>query len=131
MSYDGALRNIASTRAADGFPRRAFSADDVRRMIDAGVIGEDGKLELIEGDLVVLPPKTAGHELIKALLARSLMGAAPDELLVAIACTLQLSDDVLVNPDIAVVPRALYKEYEGDRRAFARPGVGDVLLIVE
>ena len=44
--------NVAVTRAAEGFPRRAFSVDDVRRMIDAGVIREDENVELIEGELV-------------------------------------------------------------------------------
>jgi len=33
--------NVAWTKAAEGLPRRAFSAEDVRRMIDAGVIAED------------------------------------------------------------------------------------------
>src|SRR5258706_49808 len=43
--------NITATTAAEGFPRRSFTDDDIRRMIDAGVIGEDEKFELIEGEI--------------------------------------------------------------------------------
>jgi hypothetical protein len=41
--------NIAATTAAEGFPRRAFTVEDISRMIQAGVIREDEKFELIEG----------------------------------------------------------------------------------
>jgi hypothetical protein len=42
--------NIAVTTAAEGFPRRAFTVDDIRRMIEAGVIHEAEKFEIIEGE---------------------------------------------------------------------------------
>ena len=38
-----AVMNVAVTTAAEGFPRRAFTVDDIGRMIDAGIIGEDEK----------------------------------------------------------------------------------------
>ncbi|MGZ9085742.1 MAG: hypothetical protein ACXW3R_09365 [Rhodoplanes sp.] len=41
--------NVAVTRGAEGFPRRAFSVDDIRRMIDIGLIGPEENFELIEG----------------------------------------------------------------------------------
>jgi hypothetical protein len=41
--------NVAVTTAAEGFPRRAFAVEDIARMIEAGIIGEDEKFELIEG----------------------------------------------------------------------------------
>jgi hypothetical protein len=46
---DGAAMNIALTRAADGLPRWAFSADDIRRMVEAGVLAEDERIELNRG----------------------------------------------------------------------------------
>src|SRR3954447_19895552 len=46
--------NVAVTKAAEGFPRRAFTVDDISRMIAAGVIGEDEKFELIEGEIVMM-----------------------------------------------------------------------------
>ena len=51
--------NVAATTAAEGFPRRAFTVDDIARMIDAGIIGEDEKFELIEGEIVVTARREA------------------------------------------------------------------------
>jgi Uma2 family endonuclease len=39
----------------DGLARRAFSAEDVRRMLDAGIFGPSERVELIEGELVGRP----------------------------------------------------------------------------
>ena len=55
--------NIAHTRAADGLPRRAFTVDDIRRMVEAGVIAEDERIELIEGDIVVMSAEGYAHDL--------------------------------------------------------------------
>jgi hypothetical protein len=38
--------NVAATTAAEGFP--AFTVDEIARMIDAGIIGEDERFELVE-----------------------------------------------------------------------------------
>ena len=43
--------NVAATTAAEGLPRRAFTVEDISRMIEAGVIGEDEKFELVEGEI--------------------------------------------------------------------------------
>ena len=45
--------NVAVTTAAEGFPRRAFTVEDIGRMIDAGILGEDEKFELVEGEIVM------------------------------------------------------------------------------
>jgi hypothetical protein len=42
--------NIAVARAAGGLPRRAFTVDDIHRMVEAGIFSEDERFELIEGD---------------------------------------------------------------------------------
>jgi hypothetical protein len=57
--------NIAITRAAEGLPRRAFTVDDISRMIEAGILGEDENFELIEGDIVVTAAKHVGRGGIK------------------------------------------------------------------
>jgi hypothetical protein len=51
--------NIALTRAADGLPRRAFTVKDIRRMVEAGVIGEKERVELFEGGLAAALPGLA------------------------------------------------------------------------
>jgi Uma2 family endonuclease len=116
------------TRAAEGFPRRAFTVDDISRMIEAGIIGEHENFELIEGDLVVMAAKHVGHDGIKNELTMALARSAPDGVFVAIECTLQLAKDILVEPDIAIVSRAVYAS---DRKSFARPRPQDVPLLIE
>jgi Uma2 family endonuclease len=60
--------NVAVTTAAEGFPRRAFTVEDISRMIEAGVIREDEKFELVEGEIVVMASKGIAHERIKSAL---------------------------------------------------------------
>jgi Uma2 family endonuclease len=120
--------NVAITRAAEGFPRRAFSVDDISRMIEAGIIGEDENFELIEGDLVVMAAKHVGHDGIKNALNMALARSAPEGVYVAIECTLQFAKDILIEPDIAIVSQAVYAS---DPKSFARPRLGDVRLLIE
>jgi Uma2 family endonuclease len=120
--------NVAITRAAEGYPRRAFTVDDISRMIEAGVIGEDENFELIEGDLVVMAAKHVGHDGIKNALNMALARSAPGGVFVAIECSLQLAKDVLVEPDIAIVWRGVYA---AERKTFARPRPEDVPLLIE
>jgi Uma2 family endonuclease len=120
--------NVAITRAAEGYPRRAFTVDDISRMIEAGVIGEEENFELIEGDLVVMAAKHVGHDGIKNELTMALAKSAPDGVFIAIECSLQLAKDILVEPDIAVISRAVYA---AERKTFARPRPEDVPLLIE
>jgi hypothetical protein len=70
--------NVAITRAAEGFPCRAFSVDDISGMIETGVIGDDENFELIEGDLVVMAAKHVGRDGIKNALDMALARRAPE-----------------------------------------------------
>ena len=116
------------TKAAEGFPRRAFTVDDIGRMIEVGIIGEHENFELIEGDLVVMAAKHIGHDGLKNELTMALARSAPDGVFVAIECTLQLAKDILVEPDIAIVSRAVYA---AARKSFARPRPDDAPLLIE
>lgn len=120
--------NVSWTRAAEGLPRRAFTVDDVRRMVEAGVISEDEKIELIEGEFVMMAAKGPLHDIIKSLLAMAMTRAAPPGLIVGVENTLQLAEDVLVDPDIAVVAQSAYSP---QRKGFFNPRAEDVLLLVE
>jgi Uma2 family endonuclease len=119
--------NVAITTAAEGFPRRAFTVDDISRMMEAGVIGEDENFEF-EGDLVVMAAKPVGHDCIKNELNMALARFAPAGMLVGIQCSLQLAKDILVEPDVAIVSRAVYA---AERKTFARPRPEDVPLLIE
>jgi Uma2 family endonuclease len=120
--------NVAWTRAAEGLPRRAFTADDLRRMIDAGIIGEDERIELIEGEFVVMAAKGYSHEFVRAALTELLSDARPKGIRVTSEPTLQFQDNVVVEPDIAVFPR---DSFAPSKAGFVQLSQGSVLLLVE
>lgn len=98
-------------------------------MIDAGVIGEEERFELIEGEIVMMASKSVAHDNIKNALSMAFAKRASDELYVGVESTLQLAEDILVDPDIAIINRGVYKA--ADPKSFARPQAKDVLLLVE
>jgi Uma2 family endonuclease len=120
--------NVAATTAAEGFPRRAFTVDDIGRMIEAGVIGEDEKFELIEGEIVMMAAKGIAHERIKSALNVAVVRALPDELTVGVEVTLRLTDTIMLEPDIAVFPKELFKK---SSTGFARLDPGEAHLVIE
>ena len=121
--------NIAVTYPAPGLPpRRAFNVDDIRRMVEAGVLHESERIELVEGEIVVMAAKSVVYDLIQNALNLALSKTVSDGLFVGNGSTLQLTEDVLVEPDLAVISRAIYNT---DPRSYARPTANDVLLIIE
>jgi hypothetical protein len=64
-------------------PRR-FTTDEVGRMVEAGIMGEDKRLELIDGELIEMAPKGAGHDIAKSRLNRPLVQATGDDLFVGV-----------------------------------------------
>jgi Uma2 family endonuclease len=121
--------NIASTYPIEDLPaRRLFTVVDISRMIEIGVLSEDERIELIEGVPVVMAAKHAAHENIKAALNMLFARSAPEGVIVSIEGTLQLADNILVEPDIAIMSRSVYK---GNPNAFAQPRPQDILLLVE
>jgi len=120
--------NVAWTQAAEGLPRRAFSVEDVRRMIDAGVIGEDENFELIEGEFVMMASKGIAHERIKSALILAVARALPDDLRLGVETTLRLTDLTMLEPDLAIFPRSVF---ERDISGFASLQSGDARLIIE
>jgi Uma2 family endonuclease len=120
--------NVAWTRAAEGYPRRAFTVEDVRRMIEAGIIAEDERIELIGGELVVMAAKGYAHEFVRLALTERLSDARQKGIWVAAEPTLQFADTSILEPDIAVFPRAAFKK---SNNGFVRIDGGELLLVVE
>src|ERR1700719_1459948 len=120
--------NVAVTTAAEGFPRRAFTVEDISRMIEAGIIREDEKFELIEGEIVMMAAKGIVHEQIKSALLIAVARALPDDLTVGVEATLQLTNTIMLEPDIAVFPKELFKK---SSTGFAQLDPGEACLVIE
>ncbi len=97
-------------------------------MIEVGVIGEDERSELIEGDLVVMSAKGYAHEMIRKALVRTIVPAAPNDVEVGVEMTVQLAENVLLEPDLALFSQGGLRE---SRAGFVEVERGGCLLAIE
>jgi Uma2 family endonuclease len=126
--YHGAAMNVAVARAADGLPRRAFTVDDIHRMLEAGIVTEDERFELIEGDLVMMAAKGYAHELIKRALTVAIARALPDDMTLGPEMTIQFTDRTLLEPDLTVFRRRAVVKSAAN---FSQILPGELLLAIE
>jgi Uma2 family endonuclease len=112
----------ATTQVADGLPRRAFTVDEVERMVEYGILSEPEPFELIGGELVAMAPKDRRHEVLRTELARYWSDRRGRDLKVDSETPLRLGKHDAPEPDIIVYPATLKAP---DVRA------GTVLLVVE
>jgi Uma2 family endonuclease len=105
-------------------PERTFSPSEVLRMVEAGILGPDEPVELLEGKLVQVSPQGPAHASVVGTVADRLRVAYGGDHSVREEKPIELSDS-LPEPDIAVV--------RGAQSAFAshHPGANDVVLAVE
>ena len=99
-----ALTNPRATRGAEGLPRWRFTVAEVEAMVAAGILDEDERVELIEGELVPMSPKGSRHEVLKAALNRRWQRVCPEDLQIAPETTFRLSVDTYLEPDFVVYP---------------------------
>lgn len=105
--------------------RRPLTVAEYHRMGEVGILTEDDRVELIEGELVAMSPIGSEHSGTVNALTRRLVLAVGDRGVVAVQNPVQLDDRSEPQPDLAVL-----KPREDDyRRATPRPH--EVLLIIE
>jgi Uma2 family endonuclease len=110
---------------ATAIEQRVFSVADYHRMVDAGILAEDDRVELIEGKIIVMSPIGSRHaacvKRLNAALSQQLYGQA----LISVQDPIQLNDHSEPQPDVALLrPRA-------DFYATGHPTASDVLLLIE
>ena len=104
-------------------PRRLWTRQEYDRMVDAGILGPDDKVELIEGEILVVSPENALHAAVidgALLLLQRAFGAGH---YVRPAHPVALDEHSEPEPDLAVVPGAP-RDYRSAHPATA-------LLVVE
>ncbi len=94
------------TNAAEGLPRRRFTVAELERMVEAGILPEDERIELIGGDVVVMSPKGSQHEILKAGLIDHWARRMPDHLRLVTETTFRLTPDTYLEPDFVFYPKA-------------------------
>ncbi len=87
-------------------PRRTFTVRDVELMVEAGIITEDERVELIFGELIPMNPKGIRHETLKMLIMLRFARVRPPHALFIPETTFHLSPDTYIEPDFVVFPKA-------------------------
>lgn len=87
---------------AEGLPRRRFLVADVVRMVEVGLIQEDERLEILDGEIVEMSPKGYRHEGLKGAINRLWGRHCPDGFDFLPETGLYLSERTYLEPDLAV-----------------------------
>jgi Uma2 family endonuclease len=95
-----------TTQAAEGLLRRSFTVADVEAMVEAGIISEKERVELIGGELVPMTPKGNHHEVLKTALNFYWARRTPEHLLFTSETTFRLARDTYLEPDFVFYDKA-------------------------
>jgi Uma2 family endonuclease len=105
--------------------RHRLTVDQYHRMGEAGVLGPEVRVELVEGEVVEMAPIGTRHAGTVNRLNRLLATAVGERAVVAVQNPLRLDEHSEPQPDLVLLaPRE-------DYYASAHPGPADVLLLVE
>jgi Uma2 family endonuclease len=105
--------------------RRPLTVQEYHRMGEVGILSEDDRVELIEGQLIAMTPIGSDHHGTVIALTRLLVDAIGDRGMVSVQGPIRLDEVSEPEPDFAVlIPRN-----DSYRERTARPE--EVLLIVE
>ncbi|MAU97257.1 MAG: hypothetical protein CMP81_15465 [Fulvimarina sp.] len=104
QAFDGPVP--LTTQAAEGLRRRRFTVAEIEAMVEAGIMEEDERVELIGGELVPMSAKGIRHERLKTFLMMELARKLPDHLAFTPETTFRLSEDTFLEPDFALYDKA-------------------------
>jgi Uma2 family endonuclease len=86
--------------------RRRFTVAEAIAMVEAGVIPEDERFEMIDGDILAMSPLHHAHESVKLSLVEALMDKVDRRRWrVGVETSLYVDERSFVNPDVSVLPR--------------------------
>jgi Uma2 family endonuclease len=106
--------------------RRRFTRAEYHRMAEAGILGEDDRVELIRGEIVEMSPIGSRHVAFVMNLTKLLIVRLGDRAMVSVQGPVALTYDTEPEPDLVVLrPRASvpYKALE--------PWADDTVLLIE
>jgi Uma2 family endonuclease len=111
---------------SETWPRpHRLTVDEYYRMAEVGLLSPDDRTELIEGEIVDMPPIGSGHAAAVTVLAKRMIHALGDSADVRIQFPVRFLPRSEPQPDIAVV------RYRSDAYRKAHPTADDALLLVE
>ena len=110
----------------ESWPRRhRITVDEYYRMAEIGLLAPDARVELIEGEIIDMPPIGSEHASVVDQLTQLLVHAVGERGIVRVQSAVRLSRITEPEPDVAVlVPRADFYRH-------AHPSGSEILLLIE
>lgn len=104
---------------------RLFTVDEYYRMAEAGILGQDDRVELLDGRIVQMSPIGSRHAACVDRLTRRLAEIPEGQATLRVQSPVRLGEFSEPQPDLCLLePRA-------DYYAEGHPGPGNVLLLIE
>ncbi len=96
-----------TTQAGEGLPRRKWSVAEIEAMVEAGILLEDERFELIGGEVVPMSPKGIMHEVLKGDLNRFWSKRLADAYSLIPETTFRLDEFTFIEPDFVFYETSL------------------------
>jgi Uma2 family endonuclease len=87
------------TRAAEGMDRRRWTVAEIEAIVAAGILDEDERFELIDGEVVPMSPKGIRHEVVKGSVLKWWYPRMPIGVEIMQETTFRLSNASFLEPD--------------------------------
>ena len=116
---------VASPPAAAVPTRRRFTVAEYYAMADAGILSENDRVELLDGDIIVMPPIRDWHAGGVKLFANTMPPALQGRAMIAVQDPVRLDEHSEPQPDIMLL------QWRDDFYRNGHPAPGDVLLLIE
>lgn len=105
--------------------KRLFSIEDYHKMIDAGILTPDDRVELINGEIIIMSPIKSAHASIVDILSQELVVNLHQQATIRTQNPISISNHSEPEPDIAVVIN------RSDRYRNSHPLPNETLLVIE
>ena len=105
--------------------RRRFTVAEYYAMADAGILSENDRVELLDGDLIVMPPIGNWHGGGVKFLANTFPSVLQGRAIMAVQDPVRLDEHSEPQPDIMLL------QWRDDFYRNGHPGPADVLLLIE
>lgn len=113
------------TKTREVVSRRRFTVHEYHRMAEAGILHEDDRVELIDGEVVEMSPIGGRHAKCVTELTRLLAPLISDQVLLSVQNPIRIGEYYEPQPDVTVLrPSERY-------RAGELPEPQDVLVLIE
>ena len=103
--------------------RRLFNVDEYYAMVEAGILAEDDRVELLDGEIIAMAPIGSRHASCVDRLSEMLFQKLGRRATLRVQGPVRLDSSTEPQPDLLLLERRDYSE--------THPGPDDVLLLIE